>query len=90
METGFAELPRAEEEWSPRSSRRQKAEKQGGGRTRVNTLDLFPLLPSNFVQVSLISHIYPETRAFPGAREERGWIGGWEDPVQVKGAYRGV
>lgn len=76
VETGLAELPTVEKEWSPRNSHCQMVEKQGGGRTRVNTLDLFSLLPSSFLQVSLISQIYPENRAFPGAQEERDWIGG--------------
>lgn len=78
VESGFAALPTMEKEWSPRNSHCQKVEKQGG-MARVNTLDLFSLLPSTFSQVSLISQIYPETRAFPGAQGERDWMGdgGW-------------
>lgn len=44
------------------TARRLRSREEGG--VRVNTVGLFPLLPSSFLQVSLISQIYPKLERF--------------------------
>lgn len=62
VKTGFPELANTggrmaapDKLGSQKNSHRQNAERPGRWRTGVNTLDLFFLLPSRFLLVSLIS-----------------------------------